>query len=96
MTSILSEQIISLTQAAQRYDVNVSTIWRWRQRGVDGHRLETARLGGRRVTSIEALERFHSRVNGEQGHPTGSTAPSGRQRMTAIERAERELAEAGI
>lgn len=38
--------------------VHPSTIWRWASRGTKGVRLEALRLGGRWVTSVEALERF--------------------------------------
>ena len=35
-----------------------STVWRWVQRGVRGHRLETILVGGRRFCSFEAIFRF--------------------------------------
>jgi Protein of unknown function (DUF1580) len=41
------------------------TIARWARRGCRGIRLETVVLGGRRYSSIEAVERFFSRLSGE-------------------------------
>jgi len=37
---------------------HVSTLHRWRSRGVRGRRLETFLSGGRRFTTLEAIERF--------------------------------------
>ncbi len=37
---------------------HVSTLHRWRLRGVRGRRLETFLSGGRRFTTLEAIERF--------------------------------------
>ena len=38
---------------------NTSTVYRWALKGVQGVRLETLRVGGARLTSIEALDRFY-------------------------------------
>src|SRR5262245_65019394 len=64
-TDPLSEQLLSLPEAARRLPrltrdrpVSPATLWRWAHRGVRGVRLETWRLGGRTVTSVEALRRF--------------------------------------
>ena len=40
---------------------NVSTVWRWAQRGVCGVTLETVLIGGRRYTSRVALQSFVER-----------------------------------
>ena len=37
---------------------HISTLHRWRLRGVRGRRLETFLTGGRRFTTIEAIARF--------------------------------------
>jgi len=42
--------------------IHVSTLHRWCQRGVRGVRLECRRLGGRIVTSVEAVDRFSARL----------------------------------
>lgn len=38
--------------------IHVSAVYRWTQRGVQGIRLETIRVGGTTYTSVEALQRF--------------------------------------
>ena len=48
---IQSESLLTLPEAAQFYNVHVSTVYRWHLRGILGVKLETARIGGKRVTS---------------------------------------------
>ena len=99
---ILNEDIVSMTEARQflRTRPHPSTIWRWYKRGVRGVKLETAVLGGRRVTSKEAIQRFVDATTA--AHDAGAASPAIpihetlRRRRAAIARAERELAEAGI
>ena len=57
MIDINEEEVISLTQVSKEYPgrPNASTVWRWHARGLHGIRLETIVLGGRRMTSREAL-----------------------------------------
>jgi hypothetical protein len=97
---------LSLTQAARRLPsaragrpVHSSCVWRWITSGVSlpsGEivRLEAARLAGRYITSIPALERFIARQ-------TRSLEPAPRlrtagQRQRASERVEKELEKIGI
>ncbi len=91
---ILSEQRLSLAEVAQREGKAISTIWRWAQSGVRGHKLETWHIGAMRYTSVEALERFIEAINS----PAGTPAPikSAKQREAAHRAAERELAADGI
>ena len=59
-----TETLVTLTRAADHYPAvngrqpHASTVFRHALRGVDGVRLETIRVGGRLVTSIEAVARF--------------------------------------
>ena len=62
MVDFEREKPVSMAKAAHIYSVSVSTVHRWRSRGIRGVTLETARLGGKRVTTREALSRFHQRV----------------------------------
>lgn len=55
---LLAEDVLSLSEAARILDVHVATIHRWRTRGLSGIHLETLRVGGKVVTSREALTRF--------------------------------------
>ena len=97
MVSILDESILTMAEAAKRLPgrPHLSTLWRWRTRGIGGVCLETALYGGRRVTSIEALERFFEKTTAAAD---GNPAPTRthRQRTAAVNRAERELDRDGI
>ena len=90
----LSEQRLSLAEAAKLLGVHVTTAWRWILRGVRGHRLEAGYVGGRRFTTIESLERFIAAINTSPGE----TPPVRRskQRERTIARAESDLKTAGI
>lgn len=92
-----SERLLLLTDAAKVIPgrPSVPTLWRWRMRGVRGVRLETCVVGGRRYTSREALSRFIVGTTAAADGIAASTQTS-RQRMSAIEAAERELGKAGI
>jgi hypothetical protein len=54
------------------------TVYGWIARGVHGVRLETIHQGGKRVTSIEALERFHAACN------PGMKAEAGKARTAQL------------
>jgi len=88
---LLSECRVSMTELARQLGVTIPTIWRWRQRGIRGIRLETYMLGGRRFTTQEAHRRFvdatTAAANGEQ-----IQAPTSCQREAEINRAENDLA----
>ena len=49
------------------YRVTKNTVQRWYNRGVLGVRLEVTRVGGRCLTSHEAVERFLQSVNAKAG-----------------------------
>ena len=72
-----------------------ATTHRWRQRGISGVRLETVRVGGRRLCSVESVHRF---VAATTAATDGASAPArtSHQRQAAIDRAEAELDRAGI
>jgi len=89
-----TESVVSLTDVAKSLPgrPNITTIWRWRNRGVRGVKLETILLGGRRMTSHEALARFFAATTAAaDDEPIRSATP--RQRELAIERAERRAQE---
>lgn len=58
----LQEQLLSFNDAAALLPVtarpSAATWWRWWRRGVHGVKLETLAIGGRRLTSREAVARF--------------------------------------
>ena len=103
---MLQENLVTFSQASAILPriggkrPHVSTIWRWARKGCRGVKLETVRLGGRFLTSIEALERF-GKALAEQplnDNPPPKPPPTrtNKQRERSIARAERELAVAGI
>jgi Protein of unknown function (DUF1580) len=77
--TLLGETLISLTQAAKLIPasklLHSSTISRWCTTGVRGIKLESELVGGRRVTSNEAVFRFLEmcRKNGFRGMADGAT-----------------------
>jgi hypothetical protein len=74
-----TERIITLNEARKLpwlrgrggNSLSLDSLHRWRQHGLRGVVLESIRLGGTVVTSVEAVTRFVARLNGE-----GAVAPS--------------------
>jgi hypothetical protein len=104
--NIFDEEILTLPDACRalpRVDgkrPHVSTIWRWCREGVRGVRLEYARLGGRLLTSRQALARFAVNV-AEADRQAATPAPPAsppEPRPRAVRRSprtrERQIAEA--
>jgi hypothetical protein len=106
--TILNETTLSLSQAAKRLPpgrkeapVSLACVLRWVLKGArapDGGliRLEAVRLGGRWLTSLEALARFAERLTPPTANSPASPTPTPRQKRKAEERAERELERMGI
>jgi hypothetical protein len=104
--SLTRETLLSLSQAARRVPpfrgdrpVSVSCVLRWILDGVrTPHgkvRLEGVRLGGRWVTSVEALERFAATQTPDLGdRPPLPRTPTARRH--ASQRAAEELQKLGI
>ena len=64
--------------------LNLSTVYRWTNRGIAGVRLETVLVGGSRYTSAEALNRFFTQSTlAKQGKLSTATA-EGIRRAKAI------------
>ncbi len=72
---------------------HVCSIFRWAQKGLRGHRLETLSVGGTKCTSEAALVRFFERISDPAAivQPTTTT-----QRRRAQEKVNRQLDAAGI
>lgn len=103
MIDLTSETVLSFAQAAQRVPsfragkkTNVSTLFRWAQKGVGGIKLDSARLGGRTITSVEALQRFSDALSRERDVSTPDPIRTAPSRRKAVERAERDLAASGF
>ncbi|TWU13880.1 hypothetical protein CA54_27210 [Symmachiella macrocystis] len=83
---LANETPITLAKAAQTLPggaVHVSTIHRWRMKGVRGVRLETFLRGGIRYTTDEAIERFFAATTAAAD---GDTPP-----VRTLRRREREI-----
>jgi len=89
------ETVICLSEAPRhlpRRDgraFSLATVYRWSLKGCRGVRLETLQIGGRRHTSMEALQRFAEQLTSGQKTPEPVIIPIRRERE--IEAAEREL-----
>jgi hypothetical protein len=103
MIDLKTEEILTLEQAARMARVTLCSVWRWALKGLPSRtggrvRLRSAKLGGRWITSAEALQEFvkastpPSHLDDTPVIP--SRTPSKRQRDS--EHAARELAKAGI
>ena len=95
---VATESLKTLAKAAQTLNggpVHVSTMHRWRLRGVRGVRLETVLRGGIRHTSDQAMARFFvATTAAADGEPTPTRTIARRERN--INQAETELEAAGI
>jgi hypothetical protein len=108
MIDLRNESTLTLAQAARMLPpgrrgrpATLSCVLRWVRDGVKTPtgtiRLEAIRLGGRWLTSVEALERFAARQTpafGERPAPPTPRTPAQRERATRA--ATRELEAEGI
>ena len=88
---------LTLSQAAKTLPgrPHLSTLHRWRQRGVRGIKLQTALVGGRRYTTRAWLDEFIDAITAAADGDARAVRSS-RRRERDIAAAERELEEAGI
>lgn len=76
----LREQVVALCDLSQHLPprdgkrVHISTVYRWADRGINGVRLSTLRIGGTRYTSIEAVERFIAALESRTQSPENPNA----------------------
>ena len=65
MFNVHEETLLPLSEAAEHVPgaPHASTVQRWFLRGIRGTHLETVLIGGKRYTSIEALDRFYRAIN---------------------------------
>ncbi len=90
---IFSASYFPLREAAKLLPghVSLSTLHRWRTRGLNGVKLSTLKVGHRRMVTAAALQDFFQAVTAAAD---GTPLPirTSRQRQRAIEAAEKELA----
>lgn len=105
MIDLKTEELVTFSQAAhwlgkkRGCPVSPLSVTRWARYGLkrDGQqiRLESLKIGGRRVTSMEACQRFCDRLTGETDVVTPVT-PTDRERLRRAEEAGRELEKLGM
>jgi hypothetical protein len=105
---VLGESVLSLAAAARRFPagrrgrpVHPATLTRWilagvRRPGGRRVRLEAVRLGGRWVTSREAIGRFVAALTPEPGPTDAPALRSPTARTRASRRADEELRRRGL
>ena len=100
MIEIAIKSLISLHEIPQRLlprtserPIQMSTVYRWIQRGVMGGRLEAIRIGGTTYTSLEALQRFGERLSESRGRLAAEALPTSSLRRRQMERAAQEARE---
>ncbi|EGF29887.1 protein containing DUF1580 [Rhodopirellula baltica WH47] len=62
---LLAEELIQFKEVPPLLQkrVHTSTAWRWANRGINGIKLETVKVGGKRLTSVQAVTRFLKRTS---------------------------------
>ena len=98
MIDIRNEHLVTLAEGARNVPpsgVAVSTLWRWKTKGVRGVRLEAALIGGRWYTSSEAVDRFLGALAAKAGQEVTTPSESA-ARKARIARAERRLSRMGV
>jgi hypothetical protein len=106
--TLIDEQLLSLPQAARRLPpgrrnrpVSLSCVLRWVLDGVPGPggqrvRLEGVRVGGRWLTSVEALARFAAALTPRLDDDPAPAPRTPKQRQRESERAGKKLDAVGI
>lgn len=80
-----------LQKAAKEIGKHVRSLHRWRERGINGVRLQCTRVGGRWYVSEDSLREFFERLSA--GRPASIPPPTTR---AAHHRAEQALDKAGF
>ena len=87
--SILDAERLSLSQAARKLDLHVSTLHRWRLHGFNGRKLRCLKLGGRTYVTVAELERFVTALSDppaedETADDVAERANAADKRLTAL------------
>lgn len=69
------DAIQQLLPASEGRSMDISTLHRWRAKGVGGIHLEAVRVGGRWCTTQQALQRFFEALSRRAGHHDGILNP---------------------
>lgn len=55
--------IVGLREIARMFNVKISTVYQWDQRGILPEPLPVVRVGGSRVWSVKSIEKFAEATN---------------------------------
>lgn len=95
-----NENLLPLCEAVQQataHRPHLSTVMRWCLSGSQGIQLESKMLGGKRLTSIEAVQRFvEARTRASTPNHASNAPRTSRERMSDVERAEKALEKMGV
>lgn len=96
MIDIAQETVIPIAEAAQHVPgrPSVPTLWRWVLKGTRGGKLDSILVGGRRFTSLEAIQRFCEQ--GTAPNPEAHRVRTSAQREREMSKADRECTKAGM
>jgi len=92
MIDPLHDELITLKEVAAMVPglcggrMNPQTVYRWATRGVRGVKLETVMVGGRRLTSREAVRQFIETLTAAQNgdHHPRQLSPSASHRLAKL------------
>jgi len=86
-----TEHVISLEKAAERVAeaqgrerMSTKTLYRWSRQGLRGVVLETVQAGGKKATTLEALDRFFRALTPEPPAPAARSPLAMRQRGARV------------
>ncbi len=68
--------------------VDAQKFYRWMQQGIDGVRLATVKIGGRRFTSWAAYESFVAALSTPRENPTPAEHPRRHEKLREKEKAD--------
>lgn len=95
---LLSESRVSPKEYARRYLASddgrpgaLSTFFRHALKGVNGHKLETYKLGRKTFTTVEAIRRFSEALSVGRASRSATPTPTPLRRQRQAEQAHRQL-----
>jgi Protein of unknown function (DUF1580)/Helix-turn-helix domain len=91
--NIEKEELLTISEASKEFPIrpHTTTVWRWVHRGINGTKLESIKIGGRRYTSKEAINRFISETSASQIEVVNLSS-----KAEKVQQAELELDKSGI
>lgn len=91
-------ELLSLREASQLLPgkPHVSTLHRWRLRGIRGVKLITVMVGGKRWVHPDALRDFSAAITAARENGASNAVPLTRTRRRSVKKAEQALAKEGF